>query len=212
MSGGVKDKAGKAQYSLLNLWALEPCVRVLMYGAAKYPQPMNWQGVVPLEYYDAALRHLAKMQNGEWTDPESDQSHLAHVVCNFIFLSWFERQGKFTYQSIIEKRPEQQDLRQSAQPQAQQQPSARSQASSLQPSKAPEIDTSGQLAAVQLRLERLLKERRHSLVSSHSAAPGSEKAAAETPAPASSISATQTTPAISYEDMGDLSPHTRKTE
>ena len=61
--------------------------RVFTGGAAKYGR-FNWREhqVSSTVYYDAAQRHLMAWFNGEDFDPESGQSHLAHVMacCNII--------------------------------------------------------------------------------------------------------------------------------
>lgn len=54
---------------------------VMANGAAKYGL-MNWRehSVTFSIYYNAILRHLFAILDGEWTDPESGQPHLAHVM------------------------------------------------------------------------------------------------------------------------------------
>lgn len=54
---------------------------VMESGAAKYGR-FNWREktVSSTVYYDAALRHLMAWFDGEDTDPESGQPHLAHVM------------------------------------------------------------------------------------------------------------------------------------
>lgn len=84
---GRKDDQGKLDYSLLPLPALEPIIRVLMYGAQKY-SPDNWRQVPDLErrYYNAAMRHLTAWRMGESCDTESGFPHLAHAACCLLFL------------------------------------------------------------------------------------------------------------------------------
>lgn len=50
-------------------------------GAMKYGT-MNWRdhAVSFSVYYNAMLRHLFAVLDGEWIDPESGQPHLAHVM------------------------------------------------------------------------------------------------------------------------------------
>jgi hypothetical protein len=88
---GHKHDAGKADWSLLPLASLEPVVRVLEFGAAKYARE-GWRSVPDAKrrYFAAALRHLAKHQAGEAADAESGISHLAHAACNLLFLLHFE--------------------------------------------------------------------------------------------------------------------------
>jgi hypothetical protein len=84
---GVKHDAGKPDYSLLPLSALEPVVRVLEHGAAKYGRT-NYLALAGARerYLAACLRHLAAFQDGEAVDPESGLPHLAHAICGLIFV------------------------------------------------------------------------------------------------------------------------------
>lgn len=88
---GTKLDAGKLQWSLLPLRLLEPVVRVLMFGARKYA-PDNWKHVPDAldRYYDATIRHVTSWQDGERTDPETGESHLAHAICCLLFMLWHE--------------------------------------------------------------------------------------------------------------------------
>lgn len=88
---GKKYDREKPRWDLLPLRILTPVVEVLTFGASKYG-PNNWQNLVDFEArYTAALcRHLAAWQSGERLDPESGLPHLAHMICNLIFLLWKE--------------------------------------------------------------------------------------------------------------------------
>lgn len=91
MAKGVKYDKQKPRWDLLPLATVEEVVRVLTYGATKYP-PDNWKKVKPKErYLAAALRHLAAWQRGEKLDKESGLTHLAHATCSLLFLQWFDR-------------------------------------------------------------------------------------------------------------------------
>lgn len=89
---GVKADTGKLRHSLLPQGTLDEVLKVLEFGAKKYAVD-NWQRVEDAEtrYYDAAHRHLAAYWNGESTDPESKQHHLAHAICCAMFLMWFDQ-------------------------------------------------------------------------------------------------------------------------
>jgi len=68
--------------------ALRPLGRVMRGGADKYG-PYNWRDdrVTMSVYYDAAMRHLMAMWEGEDSDPESGEPHQAHVMaCMAIIL------------------------------------------------------------------------------------------------------------------------------
>lgn len=60
-------------------------------GAQKYG-PFNWRGcgVRTSVYLDAAHRHLAKFQEGEWEDPDTGVPHLGSVMacCSIIMDAW----------------------------------------------------------------------------------------------------------------------------
>jgi hypothetical protein len=93
---GVKYDTLKADYSLLDLKALEGVVRVLQAGAEKYSRD-NWKHVRPVRrYFAAALRHLAAYRAGQQFDEETNESHLAHAVACLTFMLWHETNGTFS--------------------------------------------------------------------------------------------------------------------
>lgn len=88
MVEGVKHDAGKVDYTLVPVEALEVVCRVLEFGAKKYARD-NWRTVVAKDssrYLKALLRHAFAVVRGEWLDPESGFPHLAHVACCALFL------------------------------------------------------------------------------------------------------------------------------
>lgn len=85
---GLRYNTGKPQWNLVDFDSLKPMVRVLEYGANKYA-PHNWKKGMPhAEIADCLLRHLFAWLHGEDTDQESGQSHIGHVLCNAMFLSY----------------------------------------------------------------------------------------------------------------------------
>lgn len=88
---GLKFDHEKLRWDLIPMECVEEIVKVLTMGSVKYG-PNNWQLVEDAEerYYAALLRHLSAWRQGEHKDPESGLSHMSHVLCNAIFLSWFE--------------------------------------------------------------------------------------------------------------------------
>jgi hypothetical protein len=84
---GRKFDQGKPRYGLLKPEALEEVVKVLTYGAQKY-SPDNWKHVEGMRdrYFDASQRHTWAYRRGELRDVESGYQHLAHAICNLIFL------------------------------------------------------------------------------------------------------------------------------
>lgn len=84
-----KDLAGRAkpQLHLIPLPALLPVARVMELGAAKYG-PHNWRDtpIAHTPYISAMMRHLIAYSGGEDLDPESGQSHLAHIASGAMIL------------------------------------------------------------------------------------------------------------------------------
>jgi hypothetical protein len=97
---GVKHDSGKPDWSLLPLSPLEEVVRVLEHGAQKYGR-YNWKHLSEANerYYAATLRHLAAWQSQGDIDPESGCNHLAHAVCNLLFILWLDANDK----AVLEK-------------------------------------------------------------------------------------------------------------
>lgn len=90
----VKNDSGKLQWSLLPFEELEDVVRVLMLGAKKYT-PDNWKKCDDVtRYKDALMRHVISYISGDTIDEESHLSHLAHAVCNCLFLMYFDNTKK----------------------------------------------------------------------------------------------------------------------
>ncbi len=89
---GLRYNDGKLKWSYVNFEALEPMVRVLMFGAQKY-EPFNWmKGLDKKEVLESMQRHLAKLMDGENNDPESNLHHIGHIMCNAMFYSYFNNQ------------------------------------------------------------------------------------------------------------------------
>ena len=101
---GVKFNYGKLLWSLVDFESLEPMVEVLMHGAKKY-SPDNWKNVDPYEYVDSLLRHVTefsdevrknkgKKKKSFIADHDSKLRLIGHIMCNALFISYFEKQGK----------------------------------------------------------------------------------------------------------------------
>lgn len=88
----IKADSGKLQWSLMPFEELKDVVKVLMLGAKKY-SPDNWKKCDDVKRYkDALMRHVISYVSGDERDEESGLSHLAHAVCNCLFLMWFDDQ------------------------------------------------------------------------------------------------------------------------
>lgn len=90
----IKKDSGKLKWSLLPFEELKDVVRVLMKGAEKYSAD-NWKKCDDVtRYKDALMRHVIAYVSGEKEDYEFGLSHLAHAVCNCLFLMWFDHHKK----------------------------------------------------------------------------------------------------------------------
>lgn len=78
----------KLKWSLVDFKSLEDMVRVLEFGCKKYDE-FNWQkGLTTKSICESMLRHLFSYLNGEDKDEESGISHIGHIQCNTMFLSY----------------------------------------------------------------------------------------------------------------------------
>lgn len=86
----------KSRWSLLPWKQLEQVAKVFTAGAIKYADN-NWKHVAPRSRYsDALVRHYVLWQAGEkfdedlYKDYNVKVSHLACLICNALFLMWFD--------------------------------------------------------------------------------------------------------------------------
>lgn len=86
-TGGRKFDGGKPEFGLIPPLALTETARVMTYGAHKY-EPDNWIHVPDAKrrYFNAAQRHQWEYREGEELDSESKLHHIAHAICNLMFL------------------------------------------------------------------------------------------------------------------------------
>jgi len=96
----IKFDEGKLDWTLLPIDSLEDVVKVLAMGANKYnetgdgPNTWNWtkgSGLGKWRLLKSLFRHLTSYMRGETYDPESGVNHLAHVVCNCLFLLHYHK-------------------------------------------------------------------------------------------------------------------------
>lgn len=90
-----KSSKGKVGgFHLLPWRAITMVAGIYEYGAKKYAAN-SWRevpidpdtGETPVErYFNAMMRHLIRWRQGEWLDPESGHSHLAHALWGVIAL------------------------------------------------------------------------------------------------------------------------------
>ncbi len=78
---GIKNDAGKPDFTYISYELLEQVALVREFGAKKYSRS-NWKkGFLVTRSLAAVLRHIFAFLRGETNDPESGLSHLAHAVC-----------------------------------------------------------------------------------------------------------------------------------
>jgi len=88
MELGNRKNNNKLRWSLVSWEALSPMVLVLMFGAEKYA-PNNWKkGLSWTEISESLMRHLYSFLEGEDNDKESKLTHVGHILCNAMFLSY----------------------------------------------------------------------------------------------------------------------------
>lgn len=94
-TGGLKDRQGKPMGFYLLPWdALGEVGRAMYLGARKYGQG-NWKlGLTHSHLLDAAYRHINAYAQGERLDKETGCNHLAHAVCNLLFIIWYVKNKK----------------------------------------------------------------------------------------------------------------------
>lgn len=96
----LRYNQGKRRWSLVHYKSLEPMIKVLEYGAAKYtkdgvPGDHNWKkGLNQPEILESLQRHLAALMDGEKNDPESGLPHIGHIMCNAMFYSFFQENNQ----------------------------------------------------------------------------------------------------------------------
>jgi len=91
---GLRFNQGKRKWSLVDYKSLEPMIEVLEFGAKKY-SPDNWKkGLDKKEILESMMRHLAALMDGQSNDPETELSHMGHIMCNAMFYSYFEQKDK----------------------------------------------------------------------------------------------------------------------
>jgi hypothetical protein len=93
---GIKNDSNKIRWELLPFRELEDVVKVLSFGSDKYSDN-NWKQLSRDRILAALLRHIvAYKQSLELHDPklklddETNVNHLAHAICNCLFLLWFD--------------------------------------------------------------------------------------------------------------------------
>ena len=92
--GGKRYNKGKLEWRLLPIDLIQETVRVMMYGSNKY-SPNNWKrGFSYSSVIECLQRHIDEFKIGEDFDKESGLHHLAHAMCNLVFLYFFHKRPR----------------------------------------------------------------------------------------------------------------------
>ena len=81
----MKFEEGKPDPSLFYSSALYETAQVRAFGIKKHGSPVGWKTTEPIRHYDAAIRHIRAVMDGEDYDDESKKLHLAHAICDCMF-------------------------------------------------------------------------------------------------------------------------------
>lgn len=86
---GNRFNQGKLQWHLADFQALEPMIKVLMYGKEKYAENQWKNGLSKKEILDSMIRHIVELLAGKTKDEESGELLIGHILCNALFYSYF---------------------------------------------------------------------------------------------------------------------------
>lgn len=90
----IRETEGKPPVGFIFSRAWFAVARVSEFGAKKYGDPYNYRKGMKWSFMLNAMgRHLIKYACGERVDPETGESHLAHVVWNGLGLLEYEIEG-----------------------------------------------------------------------------------------------------------------------
>jgi hypothetical protein len=101
----AKADNGKPTFELLPFDLLVDTNKVLEHGAKKYGVN-NWRKTLGFKYsrcFNALLRHMFAWWSGEDLDPETGISHLAHAMCNLLFLTYHSKHNQSADDRPIDK-------------------------------------------------------------------------------------------------------------
>lgn len=93
----MKNDSGKARYDLLGWRTIDDMARIMADGAAAHGDE-GWKTLPNAKdrYFSAAMRHIVAWRNGENIDVDSGFHHLAHAICNLMFLLELTKGSDYT--------------------------------------------------------------------------------------------------------------------
>lgn len=105
---GLRFNEGKLPYHLLSTEAVEEVVKVLQFGATKYAE-RNWEKGLKWDSGVASSlqRHLAAWKRGEDFDGETGLHHMAHIMCNAMFILHYQLNHTGTDDRPVKLKPAQ---------------------------------------------------------------------------------------------------------
>ena len=92
-SGGMKGDLGKDRWDLVYWPFFVGLVKVLTFGAVKYNDD-NWKLLSRNRIEGALMRHWTEYKTECKNDKETGMSHLFHMGCCLMFLTWFDSKEK----------------------------------------------------------------------------------------------------------------------
>jgi len=95
----IKADAGKTDWAILPLDALEEIIKVFQFGEKKYARGnfANGEGLEYSRVLNSLLRHTTSFMRGEDNDPETGLSHMAHAgCCVLMLLHYITHQEQFS--------------------------------------------------------------------------------------------------------------------
>ena len=90
---GQKFDDDKLDWTLMPWDEMQQVLEILEFGVKKYSRN-NWKKIESSRYEKAAMRHLISYITGEKNDSETGKSHMAHLVCNALFLMWNDNKSE----------------------------------------------------------------------------------------------------------------------
>lgn len=80
-----KKPEGKYEPTLIYSSLTKYVAMVRRYGIEKHGHSEDWRTTTPIQHYDAALRHIIAVVDGDDFDAESGLPHLAHAIAGLMF-------------------------------------------------------------------------------------------------------------------------------
>jgi len=84
----LRFNEGKLKWNLVDFKSIEPLVKVLEFGSTKY-EVGNWKKDMDLDdILNSMLRHVIELADGYYTDKESGEPIVGHIMTNCMFFEY----------------------------------------------------------------------------------------------------------------------------